>query len=260
VIGPVGSPLTAPHARTEPAHRVAHPLDWLIPGRDALGLTLLVAAAVAIGIGVGVLRGGAHVGGVLALVLGALSYTLAVGRVAGAGVALLALLLVAQAGHSVEHVVQLTQIYLLDLPGVASQGFLVVANVEWVHAAWSSGVALGAIALVAFGLRTPWAWLLLLWSLAHAGEHGYLLVRALQVQAAMADLGLPFAPAVQALPGIVGRDGWLATSPFASWCTSVPGLVTAPRPVVHFVWNSGEMLLLVAAASGWRRLLRERRP
>jgi hypothetical protein len=260
VIGPVGTPLTAPQTRSEHARRALHTLDWLVPGRDALGLALLATAAVAIGIGVGVLRGGAHVAGVLALVGGALSYALAVGRVAGAGVALLALLLVAQAGHSVEHVVQLAQVYLLDLPGVASQGFLVVANVEWVHALWSSGVALGAIALLAFGLRTPWAWLLLLWSLAHAGEHGYLLFRALQVQAAMADLGVPAASAVQALPGILGRDGWLATSPFASWCSSVPGLVTAPRPVVHFVWNAGEMLLLVAAAGGWRRLLRERRP
>jgi len=233
---------------------VSHVHDWLIPGRDAPGLLLLLVAAVAIGVGVGVLRGGAHLSGVVALLLGALSYAVAVARVAGPGVALLALLLVAQAGHSVEHVVQMTQVYLLGLPGMASQGFLVVANVEWVHAAWSSGVALGAIALLAFGLRTPWAWLLLLWSLAHAGEHGYLLVRALQVQAAMAELGLPSLPAAQALPGVLGRDGWLATSPFASWCSSIPGLITAPRPLVHFVWNSGEMLLLVAAVSGWRHL------
>lgn len=258
MIGRVDVPATTAAARRERARRVSRPLDWLIPGGDAMGLALLIAAAVSIGVGAGVLRGGAHLGGVLALVLGSLSYALAVGRVAGARVALLALLLVAQAGHSVEHVVQLTQVYLLDLPGVASQGLLVVANVEWVHAAWSSGVALGAIALLALGLRTPWAWLLLLWSLLHAGEHGYLLVRALQVQAAMADLGLPSASAVQALPGILGRDGWLATSPFASWCSSVPGLITAPRPVVHFVWNAGEMLLLVAAATGWRRLPRER--
>ena len=255
------SPRIAPAPRRDARHtRVAHPLEWLIPGRDALGLALLLVAAVAIGVGVGVLRGGAHLGGVLALLLGTLSYSAAVARVAGPGVALLALLLVAQAGHSVEHVVQMAQVYLHDLPGVASQGFLVVANVEWVHAAWSSGVALGAIALLALGLRTPWAWLLLLWSLAHAGEHGYLLVRSLQVQAAMADLGLPAASASQALPGILGRDGWLSTSPFASWCSSIPGLITAPRPLVHFLWNSGEMLLLIAAAGGWRRLRRGRQP
>lgn len=64
--------------------------------------------------------------------------------------------------------------------------------------------------------------------------------------------GLPLAGA-QGLPGILGRNGWLAlqaaTSPGAQFlCTLAPGLKNAPRLDVHFWWNAGEVVLLFAAA------------
>lgn len=246
-----------PHAPPAP-EAARHFAGLLLPAPDAFGTLLVLAAAVAVGVGAGSLRHGLHGLGLATLVAGTALYALAVARVATPAIAVLLTLIVAQAGHALEHVLQLTQLYVLDLPGVAAQGFLVVANQEGVHAAWSTGVLLGAVIVLVAGLRGPWAWALVAWSLLHAGEHAYLLARFLEVQSEMARLGLPPLGAAQALPGILGRDGWLASSAFASFCRAVPGLTDAPRPVVHFVWNAGELVLLLAAATGWRTLARSR--
>jgi len=73
----------------------------------------------------------------------------------------------------------------------------------------------------------------------------------LQVQAELRALGLPIFDAAQSLPGILGKDGALALSPFASLCGVIPGLTTASRVAVHFWWNFGEIgLLLIASHVG----------
>ena len=60
-------------------------------------------------------------------------------------------------------------------------------------------------------MRNPWAWLLLAWTTAHTFEHSYMMVRYLIVLQDMRALGVTNV-AAQGLPGILGRDGWLATS------------------------------------------------
>ncbi len=49
----------------------------------------------------------------------------------------------------------------------------------------------------------------------------------------------------QGLPGILGRDGWLA---YSGLCGRIPGLTTASRIDVHFWWNTGEIVLLLLAS------------
>lgn len=55
----------------------------------------------------------------------------------------------------------------------------------------------------------------------------------------------------QGLPGVLGRDGWLAKSPAAqgAFFCRLPGVTTAPRLDVHFWWNTGEMILLMFTAN-----------
>jgi hypothetical protein len=97
------------------------------------------------------------------------------------------------------------------------------------------------------GLRNPFAYALLIWSTLHSLEHTYLVVRYLQVARELNQLDLPLFTVAQALPGILGRNGWLALSEL---CGRIPGLTTAPRSVIHFWWNFGELSLLLLAA--WR--------
>lgn len=167
----------------------------------------------------------------------------------GAGAATLSAMIVLQGLHSIEHVVQVVQLYLLDLPAGRALGVISSANVEWVHLTWNLLVLAGVAFVMHHGLRTPWAWILLAWACAHTFEHAYLYVQHLRVVAKAQELGLSPLSVVQALPGVLGRDGWLASQ---SWCGRIAGVTTAPRAVIHFVWNAGEMaLLLVAARRGW---------
>lgn len=167
----------------------------------------------------------------------------------GATAMILSVLLAAQGFHTVEHAAQMIQFHLLKWPPFASSGLISMANAEWVHFVWNWGVVLTVAVLVRRGMRNVWAWLLLLWATAHALEHTYMLVRYFQMRAELAQLGFP-ALSAQGLPGVLGRDGWLARSPFTrgSVICGVPGLTTASRIDVHFWWNTGEMALLLPAA------------
>jgi len=64
-----------------------------------------------------------------------------------------------------------------------------------------------------------------------------------------------FSVTAQGLPGIIGRDGWLARSPVTqgTFICTLPGLTTAMRLDVHFWWNTIEMLLLLCAGSVFLR-------
>lgn len=167
---------------------------------------------------------------------------------------LLSALLVAQGFHAVEHIAQWTQYHLLGWTARASTGLLSPANAEWVHFVWNWLVVLVVLALVAGGMRNIWAWLLLAWALAHTFEHTYLMVRHLLVLNELGQLGVRGITA-QGLPGILGRDGWLARSELTrgTFLCQLPGLTTANRLDVHFWWNVGETVLLLLAGHFYLR-------
>jgi hypothetical protein len=168
----------------------------------------------------------------------------------GATVMLLSFILVAQGLHTVEHITQWLQYYVLYLPARQSNGLVSAANAEWVHFVWNWAVLIVVIALMAGGMRNGWAWLLLAVTTAHTFEHTYMFVRHLMVLSELNRMGV-YDVTAQGLAGILGRDGWLARSPVTqgTFLCSLPGLTTAMRLDVHFWWNVVEMLLLLAAGT-----------
>jgi hypothetical protein len=179
----------------------------------------------------------------------------------GLTVMILSVLLTLQGFHSLEHLVQWVQYHILHWQPQRSSGLISAANAEWVHFVWNYGVVFVVALLMTRGMRGPWAWLLLAWSVAHTVEHTYMMVRYLQVKRELGLLGEP-AVSAQGLPGILGRDGWLATSALTadSWCGRLPGVTTAPRLDIHFWWNAGEAVLLAAAAHAYLRIRRRPEP
>ncbi|MGQ0603478.1 MAG: hypothetical protein ACT4QE_17495 [Anaerolineales bacterium] len=167
----------------------------------------------------------------------------------GATVMGVSFMLVTQGFHTIEHIAQWVQYHALGWTMRASSGLISPANSEWVHFVWNWTVVLVMTLLVWRGVRNFWAWLALLWSVAHAGEHTYMFIRHLQVLGELSGLGITDITA-QGLPGILGRDGWLARN--AAVCgvflSRLPGLTTAVRLDVHFWWNIGEVSLLAMAA------------
>lgn len=163
----------------------------------------------------------------------------------------LGVLLVLQAFHTLEHIVQVIQYYVLDRPPALSYGLLSSLNAEWVHFSWNWTVVALVIFLYVKGIRNGWAKLLIVYSVLHGLEHTYMLVRYYVVLQEMAQLGVAPLPVASGLPGVLGRDGLLALSAF---CGRIPGLTTAPRVAVHFWWNAGEITLLALAA--WHGLPR----
>ena len=170
----------------------------------------------------------------------------------GMTVTVISVLLVMQGFHSIEHAAQLIEYHLLHCPMRQSSGLISAANAEWIHFLWNWIVLIVAAYLVWAGMRNPWAWLLLAWSLAHTLEHTYLFVRYLDALSELRRLGVPNVPA-QGLPGVLGRDGWLASSPVTqgTFLCRLPGVTTAVRLDIHFWWNTGETTLMILAASAY---------
>jgi hypothetical protein len=171
-------------------------------------------------------------------------------RLYGLTIMLLSIILVAQGVHTIEHVTQWVEYYILYLPARQSTGLLSAANAEWVHFVWNWVVLFFVIALMRGGMRNVWAFLLLVVATAHTLEHTYMFVRHLQVLAELRQMNV-YTVTAQGLPGIIGRDGWLARSPVTqgTFICTLPGLTTAMRLDVHFWWNLIEMLLLLCAGS-----------
>jgi hypothetical protein len=171
-------------------------------------------------------------------------------RLYGATVMLLSFILVAQGVHTIEHITQWIEYYILYLPARQSTGLLSAANAEWVHFIWNWAVLLVVIALVRGGMRNGWAIALLAVATAHTLEHTYLFIRYQQVLSELHQMNI-FSVTAQGLPGILGRDGWLARSAVTkgTFLCTLPGLTTAMRLDVHFWWNVIEMLLLLCAGS-----------
>ena len=163
-------------------------------------------------------------------------------------VMVLSILLIAQGVHTVEHMVQWLQYHVLYWTMRKSTGLVSAANAEWVHFVWNWAVWITVGLLIRGGMRNPWAYLLLAVATAHTLEHTYLFARHFQVLAELKSFGVTTLTA-QGLPGILGRDGWLARSPYTQgtlFC-SLPGLTTAVRLDVHFWWNVVETMLALCA-------------
>jgi len=172
----------------------------------------------------------------------------------GTTVMLLSVTLVAQGVHTIEHVTQWVQYYILYLPARQSNGLVSAANAEWVHFVWNWAVLIVVIALMRGGMRNVLAALLLAVAAAHTFEHTCMFIRHLQVLSELHRMEI-YTVTAQGLPGIVGRDGWLARSAVTqgTFLCSLPGLTTAMRLDVHFWWNLIEMLLLLGAGSVFLR-------
>ncbi len=172
----------------------------------------------------------------------------------GLTVALLGALLTVQGFHTIEHIAQWVQYHLLFWSMRQSSGLISPANAEWVHFVWNWGVLLAVLILVRGGLRNIWAGFLLGVALAHTIEHTYTFIRYFMVLQELRELGVTNITA-QGLPGIIGRDGWLARSAWTQGTIlcSIPGLTTAIRLDVHFWWNVLEMGMLTLAGGAFLR-------
>ncbi len=170
-------------------------------------------------------------------------------RLFGWVVTLLGVLLTSQGLHTIEHVIQWLQYHALYWTMRQSSGLVSPANAEWVHFVWNWWVLICVAILFRGGVRNIWALLLLAIVIAHTFEHTYMFVRHLQILDQLNSLGVTKLTA-QGLPGILGRDGWLARSEFTqgTFLCSLPVLTTVVRLDVHFGWNMIEMALLLPAA------------
>lgn len=174
----------------------------------------------------------------------------------------LSILLALQGFHTIEHIVQWIQYHILRWPSFRSTGLLSAANSEWVHFVWNWGFLLVCAYLFRAGMRGWWGWLLLAWAAAHTAEHTYMMWRFQLALGELNALGVTDLQP-QGLPGIFGRDGWLATADVTqnTFLCRFPGLATAVRIDVHFWWNIGEMALLLPAANAFmQRIAADRQP
>ncbi len=166
----------------------------------------------------------------------------------GATIMILSILVTSQGLHTVEHLVQWVQYNVLFWTMRQSNGLLSPANAEWVHFVWNWLVLIAILLLVRGGMRGAWLWLLLAVAAFHTIEHSYTFIRYQMVLREMTAMDVLNVTA-QGLPGIVGRDGWLARSEWTrgTWICGIPGLTTAVRLDVHFWWNALELGLLSSA-------------
>ena len=244
--------------RTEISRPVVPLLELLDPREQTRTVLVLLAAGVAVAAAGMRWRGlplwGATVAVLLLLLPVAVLKWRGDLRRFGVTATVISILLAMQGFHSIEHAAQLIEYHLLNWPMRQSSGLISAANAEWIHFLWNWFVLIVAAYLVWAGMRNPWAWLLLAWSLAHTLEHTYLFVRYLDALSELRRMGVPNVPA-QGLPGVLGRDGWLATSAATqgTFLCRLPGVTTAVRLDLHFWWNTGETLLMILAGNTYCR-------
>lgn len=166
----------------------------------------------------------------------------------GHTIMVLSIIIALQGFHSIEHIVQWIQYHLLRWQPYKSAGLISTLNAEWVHFFWNWGVVFVVLYLVWSGVRNPVAWLLLAWVFVHASEHSYMMARYLMLKQELGILGVPYVSA-QGLPGILGRDGWLASSPVTqnTFLCRLPFVTTLVRLDIHFLWNTTESVILLTA-------------
>jgi hypothetical protein len=135
-----------------------------------------------------------------------------------------------------------------------STGLLSPANAEWVHFVWNWSVFVVVVMLIRGGMRNGLMYMLLGVAFFHGIEHTYTMVRYQLVLRELHAMGV-YDVSAQGLPGICGRDGWLARSPLTqgTFVRSLPGITTAVRLDVHFWWNVIEMVLLIGGGHWFLR-------
>lgn len=145
---------------------------------------------------------------------------------------LFAVLVLAQAGHLVEHVAQVVQFHVLGRSAAASAGLLTWLDTEWVHFVWNTLILAAVVPLLWRYRDNRWLWLAGLAAVWHEVEHAYLIFEYLRT----GQVGLP---------GLLADGGVLA------------GGLDAPRIDLHFWYNVVEAVpLFVAFAVELRRVRR----
>jgi hypothetical protein len=106
-------------------------------------------------------------------------------------------LTVAQVGHMIEHVVQMTQLRVLELPPDQAHGIVGIFDNEWVHFVWNNAVALVVLLLLVRFRHNLWLWLTAAVSTWHGIEHVAIIWPYLTT-------GLRGAPGLLAQGGLIG--------------------------------------------------------
>lgn len=114
--------------------------------------------------------------------------------------ALFYLLVLAQTGHVLEHLTQVTQLHVLHHTGDEAHGVFGALDVEWVHFIWNAAILLAVVLVLRHYRRNLWLWFALAFAGWHQVEHTYIMSVYLQT----AQMGTP---------GLVGRRGVGRRSP-----------------------------------------------
>ena len=132
------------------------------------------------------------------------------------------LLVLAQAGHVLEHLAQVTQLHVLHHTGEEAHGVFGALDVEWVHFIWNAAILVAVVFLLRHYRGNVWLWSALALAGWHQVEHTYIMWVYLQT----AQMGTP---------GLLAAGGALG------------GGLPLRRPDLHFVYNLLETTPLVLA-------------
>jgi hypothetical protein len=148
--------------------------------------------------------------------------------------AIFTLLVLAQAGHLFEHVVQMIQLHAFRLTGSDARGLVGQLDIEWVHFVWNAGVVVLLGALLFHYRANRWLVAACLFAAFHLVEHDVIMMSFLTT-------------------GIAGSPGLLSSG------GSVGGGLPIARPDLHFIYNAIEVSL-IAIAYGWQLRAEARLP
>jgi hypothetical protein len=136
--------------------------------------------------------------------------------------ALFYVLVVTQGGHFLEHVVQMVQIHMLGLKGLAARGVFGALDIEWVHFIWNTWVLVVVLLLLYRFRKNAWLWATVVLAGWHELEHIVIMAGYLRTH-------IPGGPGLLARGGLIG------------------GGLPLTRPDLHFLYNLIETTPLVIA-------------
>lgn len=136
--------------------------------------------------------------------------------------ALFYVLVLTQGGHVVEHVAQMVQLHLLNLPAREARGIFGALDIEWVHFTWNTFVLIAVVLLLARFRDNRWLWASLVLAGWHELEHVVIMSTFLTT-------------GVAGNPGLLSRGG------------AVAGGIPLVRPDLHMLYNVIESTPLVIA-------------